>query len=53
MHEAEAMMLADDPVMPLFFYVSKTLIKPWVKGYRPNIMNQHYTKDLWIEPAGG
>jgi len=53
MHDAEVTMLADDPVMPLFFYVSKTLIKPWVKGYRPNIMNQHYTKDLWIEPAGG
>jgi oligopeptide transport system substrate-binding protein len=53
MRQAEAMMLADDPVIPLFFYVSKTLIKPWVKGYRPNIMNQHYTKDLWIEPLGG
>ncbi len=49
MRQAEAMMLADDPVIPLFFYVSKTLIKPWVKGYQPNIMNQHYTKDLWIE----
>lgn len=48
MQEAERMMLADHVVIPLYFYVSKKLVKPWVAGYRPNIMDHHYTKDLGI-----
>lgn len=53
MQRAEAQMLADQPVMPVFYYVGKRLLKPWVQGYQPNIMNQHYTKDLAIRrPAG-
>ncbi|MDY6942342.1 MAG: peptide ABC transporter substrate-binding protein [Pseudomonadota bacterium] len=53
MAQAESRLLADHPVIPLFFYVSKTLIKPWVEGYVPNIMNHHYTKDLIIRrPVG-
>jgi oligopeptide transport system substrate-binding protein len=32
--------------MPIYFYVSKHLIKPWVQGFVPNIMDHVYTKDL-------
>ena len=48
MVQAEAMMLADLPVMPLYYYVSKSLIKPWVKGYDHNLMNHNYSKNLSI-----
>ena len=40
-------MIKNDPI-PIYFYVSKHLIKPWVGGFVPNIMDHTYTKDLHI-----
>ncbi|MDT0633460.1 peptide ABC transporter substrate-binding protein [Spectribacter hydrogenoxidans] len=51
LREAEAMLLADHPVIPVFFGTSKTLIKPYVKGYVGNPMSHYYSKDFRIEPA--
>lgn len=48
MQAAERQLLADHPLIPLYFYVSKRLVKPWVGGYVPNIMDHHYTKDLYV-----
>ena len=48
MEEAERMLLKDHAIMPLYFYVTKHLIKPYVKGYQPNILDHTYTKNLWI-----
>jgi oligopeptide transport system substrate-binding protein len=36
------------PIIPLYFYVSKHLVKPWVGGYQPNIMDHHHTRDQYI-----
>ncbi len=44
LRNAEQIMLDDYPVMPLYFYVSKHLVKPWVKGYVPNIMNRDQSR---------
>jgi oligopeptide transport system substrate-binding protein len=48
LQEAEAVLLADLPIMPLYFYVTTRLVKPWVAGLGQNIMNHHHTKDLHI-----
>ena len=48
MQQAEQILLEEAPIMPVYFYVSKHLIKPWVGGYVPNIMDHVYTKDLYI-----
>jgi oligopeptide transport system substrate-binding protein len=45
---AERQLLADMPLIPLYFYVSKRLVKPWVGGFTPNIMDHHHTKDFFI-----
>ena len=50
LEEAERVMLADHPVLPLYFYVNKHLVKPWVRGWTDNVMNVIYSKDLWLEP---
>ncbi len=52
LEEAERVMLADHPVLPLYFYVNKHLIKPWVQGWADNVMNVVYSKDLWLAPPG-
>ena len=34
--------------MPLYFYVTARLVKPWVKGYAPNIMDHHHHKSFYL-----
>ncbi len=50
LEEAERVMLADHPLLPIYFYVNKHLVKPYVRGWTDNVMNVQYSKDLWVEP---
>ena len=50
LEEAERLMLADHPLLPLYFYVNKHLVKPWVQGWTDNVMNVVYSKDLALAP---
>jgi oligopeptide transport system substrate-binding protein len=49
LQEAERILLAEMPVIPISFATSRTLVKPWVRGWQDNILDYHYSKDLWIE----
>jgi oligopeptide transport system substrate-binding protein len=49
LEEAERTMLADHPVLPLYFYVNKHLVKPWVTGWSDNVMNIQYSKNLALD----
>lgn len=51
MREAERMLLADQPILPLYTYVTKRLVDPDVQGWRTNIMDHHYSKDLYFASA--
>lgn len=46
--QAEQVMLDDMPIIPLYFYVSKQLVKPWVGGFEANIMDHHPTRFLYV-----
>lgn len=48
--EAEATLLADPPMAPLFFRVSKRLIKPYVEGYRANPLGHVASRYLRVRP---
>lgn len=43
---AERQVLADAPILPIYYYVSKHLVKPRVLGWQDNILDYHYSKDL-------
>jgi oligopeptide transport system substrate-binding protein len=45
----ERMVLADYPVVPLYFFVSKRLVKPFVHGVQTNPLNHIRTKSLTLE----
>jgi oligopeptide transport system substrate-binding protein len=51
LEEAERLMLADHPVLPLYFYVNKHLVSPRLAGWTDNVMNVQYSKDLRFDPA--
>jgi oligopeptide transport system substrate-binding protein len=53
LQEAEGVMLRDHPLLPLYFYVSKHLVKPEVRGWYDNVMNVVYSKDLALLNASG
>ena len=46
LQDAEALMLDDQPLLPLFFYVSKHLVAANVRGWQDNAMNVVYSKNL-------
>jgi ABC-type oligopeptide transport system substrate-binding subunit len=46
LQEAERLVLADHPVIPLYFYVSKHLVHPSIRGWQSNLMDVQYSKDL-------
>ncbi len=48
LEEAERIMLADQPMAPIYFYVVKRLVKPYVLNYEPTILNRNPTKWLAI-----
>ena len=49
LEEAERVALRDHPLIPLYFYVNKHLVKPEVQGWYDNVMNVVYSKDLALE----
>jgi oligopeptide transport system substrate-binding protein len=50
MEEAERIMMDDMPLIPIYHYVSKRLVKPWVDGWVDNIVDIHPTKYLSLKP---
>lgn len=42
----ERLVLDDHPVIPIYFYVSKHLVKPTVKGWTENMLNIHSSQHL-------
>jgi len=47
---AERSMLDDYPVIPLYFFVSKRLVKPYVLGVKPNALDRVASKELSLLP---
>jgi len=46
---AESTMLDDYPIAPLYFYVSKHLVGPGVRGFDDNVLDQHPSRYLRLE----
>ena len=46
LQEAEKEMLGDHPVIPIYFYVNKSMVSPAVSGWGDNVLNYHYSQHL-------
>jgi oligopeptide transport system substrate-binding protein len=49
LQDAERLMLSDYPILPIYFFSSKRLVKPYIKGATVNPLNRLYSKHLVIE----
>jgi oligopeptide transport system substrate-binding protein len=46
---AEAILLDELPIMPIYMYVSLSLIRPNVKGWHPTLLDHHPYKYVYLE----
>jgi oligopeptide transport system substrate-binding protein len=51
LQSAERVVLRDHPVLPIYFYVNKHLVKPEVDGWYDNVMNVVYSKHLGLRDS--
>ncbi|MEE8398289.1 MAG: peptide ABC transporter substrate-binding protein [Desulfobacterales bacterium] len=49
--EAERIFLTEVPIIPIYTYTNTTLIHPDVKGWYPNILDQHPYPYVYLEAA--
>jgi len=49
MREAEALLLDDMPILPLYIYTSKSLVHPSLKGLQPNLLDYRLYKQLRLD----
>jgi oligopeptide transport system substrate-binding protein len=47
--QAEALVNEDAINLPLYFYQSRHLIKPYVRGFVDNAVDRHASRDLWLD----
>ena len=48
MFETERLLLADVPFIPLYTYVTKRMVNPRLKGWQSNVMDHHYSKNMFF-----
>lgn len=53
MREAERMLLADQVVLPVYTYVTKRLVHPLLRGWAPNVMDFHLSRQMYFVRARG
>jgi len=51
MYETERLLLTDVPFVPLYTYVTKRMVNPLLKGWQSNVMDHHYSKDMYFLKA--
>ena len=49
LQQAETLLMRDMPVIPLYYYVSRHLVKPRVRGFHDNLRDIHLSRYLSID----
>ena len=47
-HQAEAILNEDAPLLPVYYYQSAHLIKPYVKGWESSVTDRHLSRYLYV-----
>lgn len=47
LHDAEAILMEDLPIIPIYFYVTQNMVAPRLGGFYDNIQDEHFPKFLY------
>ncbi|WP_347243625.1 peptide ABC transporter substrate-binding protein [Thermogutta sp.] len=47
--EAETILLQEMPILPLYFPVTRAMVRPYVHGYYGNVLDIHPLKSIWVD----
>ncbi|MEM9481735.1 MAG: peptide ABC transporter substrate-binding protein, partial [Verrucomicrobiota bacterium] len=53
LHEAEKVLLEDMPIIPIYWYVTKRLVHPDLKGFHPKLLDNHNYKFMSLDRDPG
>jgi len=46
---AEGILMDEVPIVPIYHWVGKNMIKPYVRGFYNNLLDDHPLYDIWID----
>lgn len=49
LEQAERILMDEMPILPIYFYVSRNLVKPYVRGWYNNLQDSHHLRAIWID----
>jgi oligopeptide transport system substrate-binding protein len=49
LQRAERILLDELPIIPIYFYVSKNMVKPYVRGWYNTLLDVHPLNTIWID----
>jgi oligopeptide transport system substrate-binding protein len=47
--QAEAILLEELPIIPIYYRISTNMVRPYVKGWYPNLLDTHPLSTIWID----
>src|SRR5262249_42398826 len=51
LRDAEAILMDEMPIVPIYYRVSRNMIRPYVKGFYPTLLDLHPLNAIWIDEA--
>jgi len=50
LESAERLLMDEMPVIPVYFYVSRNMVRPHVRGFYNNLQDLHALHAIWLDP---
>ncbi len=50
LESAERLLMDEMPIIPVYFYVSRNMVRPKVRGFYNNLQDTHPLNAIWIDP---
>jgi oligopeptide transport system substrate-binding protein len=51
LERCERILMDEMPFIPFYFYASRNLVRPYVRGWYNNLQDSHHLRSIWIDPT--
>jgi oligopeptide transport system substrate-binding protein len=50
LQSAEKLLMEELPIIPIYYYISRNVVRPRVRGFYNNLQDMHPLSAIWIDP---